>query len=410
VLVAGEVALACALLVSSALLVRTVGRMTNTPTGVDADTVLTTTVQLSGVTYQDWRVVAQTHTAIIDQIRQQPGVVAAGGGNFLPLEVGWRGPFLIEGEPPPGRPEDAPQAQYHSVSDGFFESLGAHMAQGRSFAAFDTLDSTAVVVVNESFARRFLARGGTVGRIFLSSTTGIGPLGLNLTRARPAPPPGQQLPHLPPTRYEIIGVVKDIRNVPLGQTVEPAVYFTTRQFPFRELFITVRANDTSTAMAAVRTALKSAAPSVPMAKAQTWGERFGARTAQSRLLMTILVFFGGLAGLLAAIGIYGLFSWSVALRTRELAIRLTLGARPSSVGNIVVRQSAVLVIIGVVVGLVLIQFAASALTRVLYEVAPNDARSAAIAGALLLAAALVACIPPAIRAMRVDPVEGLRAE
>jgi ABC-type antimicrobial peptide transport system permease subunit len=163
-------------------------------------------------------------------------------------------------------------------------------------------------------------------------------------------------------------------------------------------------------MAAVRNALKTAAPSVPMAKAQTWGERFGGRTAQSRLLMTILVFFGGLAGLLAAIGIYGLFSWSVALRTRELAIRLTLGARPFSVGNIVVRQSAVLVVIGVVVGLVLIQLAASALTRVLYEVAPSDMRSAAIAAGVLLAAALVACLPPAIRAMRVDPVEGLRAE
>src|ERR671920_365978 len=100
VLVAGEVALACALLVSSALLVRTVGKMTSTPTGIDAEDVLTTTVQLSGVAYQNWRVVAQTHTAIIDEIRQQPGVMAAGGANFLPLEVGWRGPFLIEGEPP----------------------------------------------------------------------------------------------------------------------------------------------------------------------------------------------------------------------------------------------------------------------------------------------------------------------
>ena len=137
-------------------------------------------------------------------------------------------------------------------------------------------------------------------------------------------------------------------------------------------------------MAAVRTALKNAAPNVPMAKAQTWGERFGARTAQSRLLMTILVFFGGLAGLLAAIGIYGLFSWSVALRTRELAIRLTLGARPFSVGNLVIRQSALLVVAGLVVGLVLIQLAESALTRVLYEVSPSDLGSTAIAGGVLL--------------------------
>jgi putative ABC transport system permease protein len=410
VLVAGEMALACALLVSSALLVRTVSRMTNTPTGVEAADVLTTTVQLSGVTYQDWRVVADTHAAILEQIRQQPGVIAAGSSNFLPLEVGWRGPFLLEGEPPPARPEDARQVQYHSVSDGFFEAFGAEMSHGRSFQTYDTTDSAPVVVVNESFAKRFLASGTGLGRVFLTSSTAVGPLGLNLKRARPAPPPGQQLPHLPPTRFEIVGVVKDIRNVPLGQTVEPAVYFTTRQYPFRELFIAVRAADTRTAVAAVRTALKNAAPSVPMAATQTWGERFGARTAQSRLLMTILVLFGGLAALLAALGVYGLFSWSVALRTRELAIRLTLGAHPFTVGNLVVRQSAVLVVVGLVIGLALIRVAEGALTRVLYEVTPSDLGSSAAASALLLAAALVACIPPALRAMRVDPVEGLRAE
>jgi len=233
---------------------------------------------------------------------------------------------------------------------------------------------------------------------------------LNLIRARPAPPPGQQLPHLPPTRYEIVGVVRDVRNVPLGQTVEPALYFSTRQFPFREQFLAVRAADTGTALAAIRTGLKNAAPNVPMATAQTWGGRFSKRTAEPRLLMTILVFFGGLAGLLAALGVYGLFSWSVALRTRELAIRLTLGAKPASVGGLVVRQSAILVVIGLAIGLVVIRVAEGALTRVLYEVSPGDISSTMTASGLLLVAALVACLPPALRAMRVDPVEGLRAE
>jgi predicted permease len=411
ILVAGEVALACALLVSSALLVRTVSRMTATPTGVSADSVLTTTVQLSGSNYASWRVVSDTHASILEQIRQQPGVIAAGGGNFLPLEVGWRGPFLIEGDPPPGRPEDAPQAQYHSVSDGYFEALGAQMAVGRSFTAQDSVEGAPVVIVNETFAKRFLSGKPSTGSIFLTTATGIGPLGLNLKRARPAPPPGQPpLPPLPPTGFEIVGVVKDIRNVPLGQSVEPAVYFSTKQFPFRELFLTVRANDTSTAMAAVRNGLRTAAPSVPMARVQTWGDRFAGRTAQSRLLMTILVFFGGLAALLAALGVYGLFSWSVALRTRELAIRLTLGARPAAVGNLVFRQSAILIGAGLVVGLVLVRLAESALTRVLYEITPGDMSSTAIASGLLVLAAIVACVPPALRAMRVDPVEGLRAE
>jgi predicted permease len=409
VLVAGEVALACALLVSSALLVRTVSQMMETPTGVKADQVVTTTVQLAQTAYPSWTVVADTHANIMEAIRRQPGVQAVGGGNFLPLEVGWRNPFGIEGEPPPARPEDAPQAQLHSVSEGYFEALGAEMSAGRAFSAFDTRDSAAVVIVNESFASRYLPKGA-VGRFVTSSATGIGPLGLNLLRARPAPAPGAPPPHVPPTRYEVVGIVKDVRNVPLGQSVEPAIYFTTRQFPFRELILTVRATDPATALAAVRQGLRQVTPNVPMAAAQTWGERFAKRTAEPRLLMTILVFFGALAGLLAALGVYGLFSWSVALRTRELAIRLTLGAKPLTVGGLVVRQSAVLVVIGLVIGIVVIQAARGTLSRVLYEVSPSDVGSTAAAALLLLLVALVACIPPALRAMRVDPVEGLRAE
>ncbi len=284
------------------------------------------------------------------------------------------------------------------------------MAAGRPFNTFDIPGAAPVVVVNDTFARRYLGGASAVGKVITSSTTGIGPLGLNLIRSRPAPPPGERLPPLPPTRYEVVGVVKDVRNVPLGQTVEPAIYFSTRQFPFREMFLTVRAADTGTAVAAIRNGLKNAAPNVPMATVQTWGERFGARTAEPRLLMTILVFFGGLAGFLAALGVYGLFSWSVALRTRELAIRLTLGARPVTVGGLVVRQSVLLVLAGLAIGIVVVRAAEGVLTRVLFEVSPGDVSATVMASLVLLAAALVACVPPALRAMRVNPVDGLRAE
>jgi putative ABC transport system permease protein len=413
VIVASEVALACALLVSSMLLVRTVTRMMNTPVGVDADHVLTTAVQLPPSAYPTWRSVSDTHAAIIDRIRRQPGVDVAGGGNFLPLQVGWRIPFALLGDPPPGRPEDAPQAQYHSVSDGYFEALGAPITRGRSFSDRDTPDAPGAVVVNERFARRYLAGRSAVGQVLLTTASNIGPLGVNLLRLRPAqtqpagaPPP----PRLPPTRFEIVGVVSDIRNAPLGQAVEPAVYFSTRQFPFRELFLTVRAADPAAALAAVRKAVEDTAPNVPIGAVQTWGERFARGAAVPRLLMTILVVFGGLATLLAALGVYGLFSWSVALRTRELAIRLTLGAPPASVGRLVLRQSALLVVSGVAAGILLVRVAERALTSVLYEIRPTDPGSTAIAGGLLLLAAAIACVPPALRAMRVDPAAGLRAE
>jgi putative ABC transport system permease protein len=402
ILVAGEVALACALLVSSALLVRTVRQMTETPTGVKGEDVVATKVQLDSNTFGSWRAVADTHARILSQIRQQPGMIAVGAGNFLPLEVGWRGPFLIEGQPPPGRPEDAPQAQFHSVSEGYFEAFGAEMAQGRSFNTFDTADSGPVVVVNETFVKRYLSGGSGLGRYFLTRAGGIGPLGANLMRTNPPPPQG--------TRFEIVGVVRDVRNAPLGQAVEPAVYFSAWQFPFRELFVTVRSADRNAALTAVRAALKSSAPNTPYSSARTWPEIFAARTAEPRVLMTVLVFFGALAAMLAAIGVYGLFSWSVALRTRELAIRITLGAKPRSVGALVMRHGAVLIGLGLVAGLLIVRVAESALTRVLFEVKASDVGSHLAAGGVLLAAALVACIPPALRAMRVDPVEGLRIE
>jgi putative ABC transport system permease protein len=145
-----------------------------------------------------------------------------------------------------------------------------------------------------------------------------------------------------------------------------------------------------------------------MSTTQTWGEKFAAKTAEARLLMTILLFFGGLAALLAALGVYGLFSWSVALRTRELAIRLTLGASPSSVGALVIGQSAILVVAGLAVGLVIVRLAESALTRCFYGVMTTDAMALDTASLLLLIAAIIACVPQGSRDAR-RSVEGLRA-
>ena len=414
VLVASEVAMACALLVSSALLVRTVGQMMNTPTGVDAENVTISTVQLTasavgaptrgGTIETVWVPIANVHSRILEEIRQQPGVTAAGSSNFLPFAVGWRNPFLLDGQPRPPRQEDLPQAQMHSVSEGYFEAMGATLSRGRAFTAFDNKDSIGVVIVNESFARRYLNDANAVGATVRSWANQIGPLGTNLKTPAGGRPSHDGMP------FEVIGVVKDVNNVPLGQVVEPAIYFTTRQFPFSEVFIAVKATDASVAQSAIRNALRTVTPNVPMSVSQTWGERFAAKTAEARLLMTILIFFGGLAALLAALGVYGLFSWSVALRTRELAIRLTLGAKPSSVGALVIGQSAVLVVAGLAVGLVIVRLAESALTRVVYGVTTTDAMALVTACLLLLFAAIVACVPPALRAMRVDPVVGLRAE
>ncbi len=380
--------------------------MTETPTGVDAADVATTRIQVrpapgpQATVIARWGAMATQHTDILDAVRREPGVQSAGATNFLPFEVGWREPFLIVGDPPPPRREDAPQAQLHSVSDGYFAAMGARIVRGRDFTAFDGPDAPGAIVVNETFARRYLASREPVGTTLTNLASGIGPLGVNLKWVS-----GQ---HGVPV--EIVGVVADIRNVALGQDVEPAIYFTTRQFPFSEVVIAVRAADAAAGASAVRNALRKVAPAVPMAEPRSWGSHLAERTAEARVLRSVLLTFGGLAALLAAVGVYGLFSWAVAMRTRELAIRLALGATAGTVGGLVVRHGISLVVAGLAGGLVAVQLLDGLLSRVLYGVSARDVVATGAACAVLIVAALVATVPPALRAMRVNPVEGLRAE
>jgi predicted permease len=400
--VSAEVALAAALLISSGLLIRTVVRMTDVPTGVTSDRAVISSLQLSGQAYQDWPSVATTYGQIVERLRQQPGIEAVGATNFLPFDAGWRIPFAVEGQPPP-RAEEAPQAQIISVMDGYFESMGARVVSGRTFTARDDTAMPAVVMVNESFAARYLTDREAIRSALLMRVGGIGPLGYNLL----APLDGNEALT---GRMEIVGVLADVRNAPLGQPVEPAVYFPARQFPFRSMFLTVDATDDATAIAALRSTLREIAPTIPMTSVTTWDGRVRARTAEPRLLMTLLIGFGGLAALLASLGVYGLFAWMVALRRRELAIRLTLGARPSAIGLSVVRQGVWLAIAGLAAGVMLVQLARGSLSRVLFDLSPTDAGSTTAALLVLLAATLVACVPAALRAMRVNPIEGIRIE
>jgi len=402
-LVAGEVALAAVLLVSSGLLVRTVAKMTDVPTGVANEDAVIASIQLSGQAYPDWPSVATGYSQIVERVRQHPAVRRAGGTNFLPFEAGWRVPFTVEGQPPP-RADEAPQVQIVSVMDGYFESTGARIVSGRAFTPRDDATASAAVIVNESFVSRYLSRDEPTRAVLVMRVGNIGPLGRNLIATSDAG--GATLPG----RLEIVGVVADIRNVPLGQAVEPAVYFPARQFPFRSMFVTLDALDAETAVTALRETLREIAPTIPMTGVTTWNARLRARSAEPRLLMTLLIFFGGLAGTLAALGVYGLFAWMVALRHRDLAIRLTLGARPSRIGLAVVREGALLAFAGLIIGGTLVRLGSDALARVLYDVAPSDAGSTTVAASVLLAATLAACVPAAVRAMRVNPIDGLRAE
>jgi putative ABC transport system permease protein len=404
-LVIAEVALACALLVGSALLVRTVGQMTAVRLGVTGSNTVVSSVQLSVVpnSLESWQTAGVKHSELLDRIREQPGVTAAGSTNFLPLEHGWRNPIQRVDQPPVAE-SDRPQAQHHAISDGYFEAMGATMLEGRAFNAQDSPAGEPVVIVNETFAKRYFAARSPVGSEVLSWASQVGPLGRNLMWRVEADG------HRIQPRVRVVGVVADIQNVALSLPVEPAIYFPTRQFPFSAVTVVIAARDNATAAAALQKALKAVSPTTPLGKIETWDARFRRHTAEPRLLMTTLTAFGVLAAFLAALGVYGLFSWSVALRTRELAIRLTLGARPGRVAAAVIRHCAILAAIGLAGGLVFVRLAEGALSKVLFGVTPGDVLSTVVAVTLLLAAAIVASIPPAWRATRVDPVVGLRAE
>jgi ABC-type antimicrobial peptide transport system permease subunit len=303
----------------------------------------------------------------------------------------------------PAQSSDAPQVQQHAVSDGYFEAMGARLVSGRFFNDRDIAKNDGVIIVNESFAKRYGGGREIVGQHMSHYSGQIGPLGRNLLAVRVSD--HWQIPAL-----TIVGVVADVKDTALGQPSEPAMYFPLAQFPFRAVSVAVAARDTATATAAVRQALREVSPNTPVGAVDTWRHKFSLRTAEPQLLMTTLTAFGALSALLAALGVYGLFSWSVALRRRELAIRLTLGARPASVGASVVLHSAALVLVGLVAGWAIVRALNVPLTTVLFDVTPGDPASTITAAGLLLATSLIACVPPALRAMRVNPVEGLRNE
>jgi putative ABC transport system permease protein len=392
-LVVAEVALACAVLMASALLVRSVSRMLHTPIGVSNAHVVTATLQLPFAGYPSWPKVDQAYQTLLDSIRAQPGVLTVGATSMLPLDPGWRLPFQIEGRP--AQASDYSIAQHVCISSGYLETIGAKMVAGRTFTADDRIDTEPVVIVNDTFARAVFPGENALDHRIASTARAIGPLGMNVVGRGP---------------FRIVGVVADVHQAPLSQRDEPVIYHTLRQFPYRPMTLVARGTDEATVASGMRAALKTMDPTLPLSGVSTIDARLRTHAAAPRLLMSVLVAFAGVTGALAAIGVYGLLACIVNDRRRELAIRLALGAKPASLAGHVTAQGIGLAAIGIAVGLAAAQLASGALTAVLFQTRTTDTGAAAVTGILLLAAAALACLAPAIRAARVAPIEGLKSE
>jgi putative ABC transport system permease protein len=391
-LVAAEIALAVMLLAGAGLLVRGVARLTAEDPGFQPSGVVTAGIQLTGGAYGSWPQVEQFHSALVQVLQQQPGIEAAGASNFLPLAPGWRIPFLKRGVPPPPR-GDEPTAQYHSVSEGYFETLGVSLLRGRLFDAHDTAQSRGVVVINQALARRYFGDTDPVGQTVASLTTNIGPLGATLMKERD---------------HVIIGVVGDVKNSSLQGRTEPALYHSIRQFPFRHLYLVARGKDAVRVGAAIRDAVRRSDPGLPAPELRQMEAVVGASVERPRLLMYMLSVFAAAALALAALGIYGLLSYAVTERHQELSIRMALGAQPVGLRWLVLRDGLLLAVAGSVAGVAAAYAIGRQVSSLLYGVSPGDPIALGSVAAMAIGIALAACVIPAWRASRINPLVGLR--
>jgi predicted permease len=396
VLVVAEVALAVVLLCGAGLLVRTVRNLTAERPGFAPDGLFTTNLELP-YTYSDWSRIARFYTDLADELRRRPGISASGSSAFLPLAAGWRMRFLIGGQPQPP-PGEEPIAQTHIVDEGYFACLRVPLIDGRAFDARDTAERPGVVVINQAMARRYWPDQRAIGQPlnYGGKYMQIGPLGRTLVKE---------------LRFEVIGIVGDVKNTALDSAPEPAIYFTVRQFSYRNLNIVVRGSAPQAALeSTVRAAVRQMDQDLPLSSMRSMDRVLAASVDPTRMLTALMAAFAALAVLLAGIGLYGILAYAVGQRRRELSVRLALGAEPASLRSMVIGHGLRLVAAGCLAGAAGAYGVGRALSGFLFGVAPSDARTIGGVMVILIVVGLAASARPAQRAAAIDPLEGLRSE
>ena len=388
-LVIAEVALAIMLLVGAGLLIKSFNRLQGVELGFRTERLLTVELQLPASKYGDGTARRPFHTALLERLSNLPGVEGAAATTSILLSTTPNsGYFNIEGRPP-GRPGERIEVTIDSVTPNYHQLMGTPLLKGRAFSDADGPDSPRVVIINESFAKRFFPGEDPIGK-----------------RMNYGDNPDQTQN---PWRT-IVGVVADTRRNGFDREPRPESYIPLMQRPpgLTTYVIRTSSPDPATLVTAVRSAVRGIDPDQPIFGIKTMEQVMSETTAQRRLNTILLGVFAGLALVLAAVGIFGVMNYSVTQRTHEIGIRMALGAQRGDVLRLVVGQGMVLAGIGVVVGL----FGAWALTRLLatmlYGVSATDPVVFAGVAALLALVAVFACYLPALRASRVAPTVALR--
>lgn len=386
VLVAGEIAVAVVVVFLGTLMIRSFERLMAVDPGFRTDHLLSAELELPEPRYTDSSpLTAQFYEQVLDKIAHAPGVVSVGSTTQVPLkpsEVMTR--FLIEGAPPLA-PGTYPYAQIRYVSAEFFRTMGLGVRQGRVFDRSEAANGASLFVVNEAFTRRYLGERNPIGAKIL-----IGVLSSQ------------------PTKIPVIGVVANAHDLGIDSDPEPEIYLPG--FGLHEVLLVRSTADAQSMTSVVRDAVRSLDPQQPVYHVETIDAVLSDSIARQRMTATLLGIFALSTLVLSAIGIYGVLSYSVAQSTREIGVRIALGADRGDVLRLVLRQAATFTAAGVVVGMVMALFVARLINGLLFQTGAADGFSVVVAvGALVLVAAIAVTVPAA-RAAAVDPVVALRAE
>ena len=386
-LVMAQVALSFLAVVGAGLMLSTFWKLISLDAGFDRDHVLLVNVDLRGGNYPAVRQ-STVYQQILDQLRTIPGLRSASVSSITPVcHCRWAGEVVVDGYTPKSR-EDA-MASFNSISDGYFETIGTAIVRGRDFNSHDTSASTKVAIVSESMARKYFGAANPLGRHF---------------RVQDGNSPGDPI--------EIVGIVKDAKYGSLRDEPSPFAFIPWSQGgpPGSLTGFELRTAAAPTALiSGVKSAIARVNPDVSITF-KTLAAKVDDSIQRETLLAMLSGFFGGLALLLATVGLYGVMSYNVARRRNEIGIRLAMGASRSCVLRMVLGEVAILIAVGLMVGFGATLMTTRLVASFLYGLRPNDPWTLGMAAALLAMVATIAGYLPARRASRLDPMAALREE